>query len=389
MRFSHFRILPAIVLGAAICLACGPDGSVFPTEDAEAISDPTMNDGIDPGQDATPDTISSPEDESMVPQDAATDADSRDATTDADSRDATTDADSRDAATDADSRDATTDADSRDATTDADSRDGSVYPGDAGIDAAKEAGVQGPPPSPLFAPGESGAVYTFRSVCGVGRRDRVGTADMCCRTSSIRVETTCDTVMREEPDGTGNFRVVIDSLQNCTRTPTPTGYCSRSGNLTRCDRTNLVCPPNQPESSLEKFGAGTYERRTWVNPLSGKRSALDHYWVPGCPMGAAGFVPTAPFAPEPSTCAPTVSDYSITLSILSTLERTGPGTFSLQRTWNDPSTKNPRGTHPSCTDERFSDVPLALKNRYVTTGRGTGGTFHTDRYECTYTLTKK
>ena len=109
-----------------------------------------------------------------------------------------------------------------------------------------------------------------------------------------------------------------------------------------------------------------------------ERVPIDHYWVPGCPVGPAGYT----FQSQ-SRCTPSGdASYTALRGILTTLARTGPGAFVLRRTWD-------QSTPRSCTDERFGAYPLALPNSFVTSGSGMGGTFTYHRYECTYTLTKK
>ena len=349
MRFSLLRTLPALVVGALIGSACGAEDLVVPPNDAGALPDATTDDGGAPLNDAASDSHPSPDDGSVVPEDAALDADSQDAAPDADSQDAAPDADSQDAALDADSQDASAD--------------------------AGDAGDAGPPPPPLFAPGESGAAYTITSVCRIATTRRVGAVDMCCIWNDFTTTTTCDTIMREEPDGAGSLKVVIDPLQSCARTPSAE-LCNRSGNLPRCDSNNMVCPI-RPFAAGERFGAGTYARRMRIASPGGERVPVDHYWVPGCPVGPAGYTYQAQ-----SRCSPSGGAYSSSRDILTTLARTGPGAFVLRRTWD-------QSIHRSCTDERYPVIPLALPNSFVTSGSGAGGTFRYDRYDCTYTLTKK
>ena len=198
---------------------------------------------------------------------------------------------------------------------------------------------------------------------------------MCCIWNDFTTTTTCDTIMREEPDGAGSLKVVIDPLQSCARTPSAE-LCNRSGNLPRCDSNNMVCPI-RPFAAGERFGAGTYARRMRIASPGGERVPVDHYWVPGCPVGPAGYTYQAQ-----SRCSPSGGAYSSSRDILTTLARTGPGAFVLRRTWD-------QSIHRSCTDERYPVIPLALPNSFVTSGSGAGGTFRYDRYDCTYTLTKK
>lgn len=336
MRIPLLRTLPALMVGALIGSACGAEDPVVPPNEAGALPDATTDDGSAPRNDAAADSRPSPDDGSVVPEDAALDADSQDAALDADSQDAS---------------------------------------GDAGTDAG-DAGDAGPPPPPLFAPGESGAAYTITSVCRIATTRRVGAVDMCCIWNDFTTTTTCDTVMREEPDGAGSLRVVIDPLQSCTRTPSAE-LCNRSGNLPRCDSNNMVCP-TRPLAVGERFGAGTYARRMRIALPGGERVPVDHYWVPGCPVGPAGYTYRAQ-----SRCSPSGdASYTSSRAILTTLARTGPGAFVLRRTWD-------QSTHRSCTDERYPVIPLALPSSFVTSGAGAGGTFSYDRYDCTYTLTKK
>ena len=335
MRSPLLRSIPAIVLGVVLGSACGADDPIFPSHDAGELPDATTDGGGPIPHDAAEDSLPPPGDSGPAPEDAAPDADSQDAAPDADSQDASTDA------------------------------------GDAGTDA----GDAGPPPPPLFAPGESGAAYTITSVCRIATTRRVGSSDMCCIWNDFTTTTTCDTVMREEPDGAGSLRVVIDPLQNCARTPSAE-VCNRSGNLPRCDSNNMVCP-TRPSAAGERFGAGTYARRMRIALPGGERVPVDHYWVPGCPVGPAGYEYQAQ-----SRCSPSGGTYSSSRAILTTLVRTGPGAFVLRRTWD-------QSTHRSCTDERYPVIPLALPNSFVTSGAGAGGTFSYDRYACTYTLTKK
>ncbi len=335
-----------------------------------ACSGTTPIDPVDAGSDAeaTPDTsvpeASSDSARSDAQQDAEGDAsEPADATADAvDPGDAMADAsDPGDAMVDAGDPDATADASEGDAMADA-------------SDAMADAGTL---PPPLFTPGESGALYEMTAVCAIQHINRAGTADNCCRASAFTATTTCETMLREEPDGTGSLRVVVEPMQACA-TLLAGENCTRTGNLPRCDSNGLVCPANGTAGmGGPELVAGTYARRLLRVGAPTATAPVDHYWLSGCPSGPTGTTGLPAVACSP----PGTSPYGPTRPILTTLARTGAGAFSVRRSWVDMA---PR----SCTVPDF-DAPVTLANTLFANGQGTGGTFRLDKYSCTYTLTKK
>jgi hypothetical protein len=329
-----------------------------------ACSGTTPIDPVDAGPDAeaTPDT--------SVPE-AAADSASPDAQQDAERDALVVDADRPDAERDASEGDAMADAsDPGDAMADASD------PGDAmASDAMADAGSL---PPPLFMPGESGALYEMRAVCAIQHINRAGTADNCCRASAFTATTTCDTMLREEPDGAGSLRVVVEPMQACATLLTGEN-CTRTGNLPRCDSNGLVCPANGTTGmGGPELVAGTYARRFRRVGAPTETTPVDHYWLSGCPSG-----PTGTTGLPASACTPpgVSGSYGPTRPILTTLQRTGVGVFTARRSWSDI-------TAPSCLGPSV-DAPVTLANTLFANGQGTGGTFRLDKYTCTYTLTKK
>lgn len=333
------RILPALLSGGLLGLACSTVDPVEPPTEAGVDADAPDSATIDgakpePPKDATPDTTD------------ATDAD----TTDTGTNDADTDADT-DAASDA-SMDA-----APDASTDA-------------SDAMADSGDASAGPNPLFLAGESGATYTVTAVCSITAVNREGTAQSCCRSSTYTATTTCDSVVREEPDGAGSLRVVVGAMQGCTTTVAD-DTCTRSGLIARCDSIGLTCPFRRDKGGPAIL-EGTYARR--MAPGSGGTQVpRDHYWIPGCPSGPVGTTPTP-------TCAPPGS-YMQAGSILTTFARSGVGQFTVRRSWAQ--------TPPLSCRTPSIGAELAFMNTRFSEAQGSGGTFNAVGYGCTYTLTKK
>jgi hypothetical protein len=326
------RILPALLSGGLLGLACSTVDPVDPPAEAGVDADSPDSATIDgakpdPPKDATPDTA-----------------------------DALADTDASDAATDA----------AVDAETDA-SVDASA---DTGADAATDAGDAGAGQTPIFVAGESGATYTVTAVCSITAVNRTGTAQSCCRSSTYTATTTCDSVVREEPDGAGGLRVVVGAMQGCTTTVAG-DTCTRSGEIARCDATGLTCPFRRDKGDPSLL-VGTYARRMAPGP-GGTQIPRDHYWIPGCPSGPVGTTPTP-------TCTPPAT-YMQSGSILTTFSRSGVGEFSVRRSWALTPPLSCRTPSPS--------GELALTNTRFSEAQGAGGTFNAVGYGCTYTLTKK
>ncbi|MBK8213004.1 MAG: hypothetical protein IPK71_04575 [Myxococcales bacterium] len=333
------RILPALLSGGLLGLACSTVDPVDPPAEAGLDADSPDTSTPEPPKDARPDTA-----------EPTTDA-SRDAFADG-----TTDTDASDGATDA----------AVDADTDA-SVDAS---GDTGADAATDAGDAGAGQTPIFLAGESGATYTVTAVCSITAVNRTGTAQSCCRSSMYTATTTCDSVVREEPDGAGGLRVVVGAMQGCTTTVAG-DTCTRSGEIARCDATGLTCPFRRDKGDPSLL-VGTYARRMAPGP-GGTQVPRDHYWIPGCPSGPVGTTPTP-------TCTPPAT-YAQSGSILTTFARSGVGEFSVRRSWAQ--------TPPLSCRTPSLDGALALANTRFSEAQGAGGTFNAVGYGCTYTLTKK
>lgn len=339
-------VLGLLVTGVIVA-SCS--GVTLPTDPADA--------GLD--AEVAPDT-STPE--ASVPDSATADAqqDAQDAKSDA----LVPDADAKDALADVvdanEPNDATVDANGlSDATADAN-------------DATADAGAL---PPPLFMPGESGALYEMRAVCAIEHNARVGTAGSCCRASAFSATTTCETMLREEPDGAGSLRVVVEPMQGCSTVLTGEN-CTRSGTLSRCDSNGLVCPANSTaQMGGPELVAGTYARR--LMRLATSTVPVNHYWIPNCPVGPTGLsVPASP-------CSPPGVDINTSPMgpVLTTLERTGAGVFTARRSWSE-------FREASCSAPYF-DAPVSLANARFIKGQAQGGTFNFDKYLCTYTLTKK
>lgn len=329
------RILPALLSGGLLGLACSTVDPVEPPTEAGVDADArdsTTIDGAkpDPPKDATPDTTD------------ATDAD----TTDTGTNDADTDAAS----------DASMDAAS-DASTDA-------------SDAMADSGDASAGPNPLFLAGESGATYTVTAVCSITAVNRTGTAGSCCRSTTYTATTTCDSVVREEPDGAGSLRVVVGAMQACTTTVAG-DTCTRSGEIARCDATGLTCPFRRDKGDPSLL-VGTYARRTRFKP-GGAPDFLDHYWIANCPVGPVGATPNP-------TCTPPAT-YAASGSIMTTFARSGAGEFTARRTWGTSVPTECRTPSPTGA--------LTLPNARFSEAQGAGGTFNAVGYGCTYTLTKK
>lgn len=339
MQLAQRRSILGFVVAGAIVAACsGATSPIDPPDagpDAEGRPDTSTPDTSTP--DATADAQQDAKGDVWVP-----DADTKDATLDASDPDATTDA--------SDSGDAMSDAsDASDAMADA-----------------------GPPPPPLFMPGESGALYEMSAVCAIEHTNRVGAADNCCRDSTFTATTTCETMLREEPDGAGSLRVVVEPMQGCATLLTGE-KCTRTGTVPRCDSNGLVCPANRTTGMGEPERlAGTYERR--LMRMGTTTVPVAHYWIPGCPSGPTGL--SAGGLP----CTPRGDGYSRTGKILTTIARTGAGVFTVLRSW---------GYDESSCPGPYFDAPVSLGNTLFANGQGMGGTFSLDKYSCTYTLTKK
>lgn len=353
MKTMLRRSMVAWVVGGVAALACTDPG---PTPDDAGL------DAGAPTDAATPDT-------------GAFDATIPDATTpDATVSDATVpDSATPDAATpDATTLDATTPDGAVDAGSDASATDA----GDAG-DASIDAGAL---PPPVFAPGESGAAYTMVATCAITAVNRVGTAGSCCRASTYTLTTTCDTSLREEPDGAGSLRVVVDPMAACT-TELSGENCTRSGELARCDASNLLCPYHSFTGGAPSLVAGTYARRmkgTLPMPGGLPYTPVDSYWIEGCPSGPTGRGDLPANVCEPPGLTPIDQNHRI----LTTLARTGPGAFSIRRSWPYP------GSEASCDGPTLS-TPLVLAKESFASGSAAGGTFYLDKYMCAYSLTKK
>ena len=253
---------------------------------------------------------------------------------------------------------------------------GDASSGDAGDASSADAGSL---PTPFFAPGESGAAYTMTATCAITAVNRVGTVGSCCRTSTYTLTTTCDTSLREEPDGAGSLRAIVDPMTGCATALSGEG-CTRSGELPRCDGSNLLCPYHTPSGGDPSLVVGTYARAL-TGPWEGPFTPVDHYWIPGCPSG-----PTGRGDLPANVCTPPgLPGVDANGRILTTLARTGPGAFSIRRSWSWP------GTDPACGPPQppMLLAPLALARETFASGSGNGGTFYMTKYTCTYTLAKK
>lgn len=317
----------------------------------------------DPSPDAGHDGASSGEDAS--PMDATADG-----TTDAPlPLEASTDAplEASDASEDADARDGEA-SDSGDADV-ADATDS----GDAGSTSdAADAGDAGLPPSPLFAPGESGVAYQMRATCTVVASGRVGTADSCCRQSTFTETTTCDTVLREEPDGAGGLVVVVEPMQNCVATPSA-DTCTQSGTIPRCNSSGLACPFTTATYGAPSLVAGTYVRRTLATPPT--PTFADHYWSRCATVGMVPFTT--------ATCSP-ANAVQVTTQRMAVFTRTGPGTFRIARSW---AQNAPLG---ACSVPSWLPGAQSLGSSTFVDGMSAqGGTFGIGAHACSYELTKK
>jgi hypothetical protein len=345
------RILPALLSGGLLGLACSTVDPVDPPAEAGADADTPDTSTPEPPRDARPDTA-----------EPTTDA-SRDALADG-----TTDTDASDGATDA-AMDAADDA-SADAADDASADAADDASADAATDAGADASDAGSAPAPLFLAGESGATYTVTAVCSITAVNRTGTAQSCCRSSTYTATTTCESVVREEPDGAGSLRVVVDAMQGCTTTVAG-DTCTRSGEIARCDATGLTCPFRRDKGDPSLL-VGTYARRTRFKP-GGTPDFLDHYWIANCPIGPVGATPNP-------TCTPPAT-YAASGSIMTTFARSGAGEFTARRTWGMSVPTECRTPSPTGA--------LTLPNTRFSEAQGAGGTFNAVGYGCTYTLTKK
>lgn len=328
------RMLPALLSGGLLGLACSTVDPVDPPAEAGVDADSPDSATIDgakpdPPKDATPDTA-----------------------------DANTDTSVNDGATDADtSSDAETDTGATDASTDA-------------SDAMADSGDAGAGPTPLFLAGESGATYTVTAVCSITAVNRTGTGGSCCRSTTYTATTTCDSVVREESDGAGGLQVVVGAMQACT-TSVAGDTCTRSGEIARCDATGLTCPFRRDKGDPSLL-VGTYARRTRFKP-GGTPDFLDHYWIANCPAGPVGATPNP-------TCTPPAT-YAASGSIMTTFARSGAGEFTARRTWGMSVPTECRTPSPTGA--------LTLPNTRFSEAQGAGGTFNAVGYGCTYTLTKK
>ena len=173
MKRAHRSSMAGLVVTGALLAACGGVTSPIDPSDAEVAPDTSMT---------GPPALDSAPSDPPIP-----DADTKDAEGDTrEPGDATVDA-----------------ADAGDVTVDA--TDASVPP-----DATSDAGTS---PPALFMPGESGALYEMRAVCSL---QSVNSERRCCAVQRATVTTTCETMVREESDGAGGLRVVIDPMQACT-----------------------------------------------------------------------------------------------------------------------------------------------------------------------------
>ncbi|MFO0642364.1 MAG: hypothetical protein U0183_24260 [Polyangiaceae bacterium] len=329
------RILPALLSGGLLGLACSTVDPVDPPAEAGLDADSPDTSVPEPPKDARPDTSEPTTDAS---QDALADG--------------TIDTDASDGATDA----------AVDATDDASA--------DAATDAGADASDAGSAPAPLFLAGESGATYTVTAVCAITAVNRTGTAQSCCRSSTYTATTTCESVVREEPDGAGSLRVVVGAMQGCTTTVAG-DTCTRSGEIARCDATGLTCPFRRDKGDPSLL-VGTYARRTRFKP-GGTPDFLDHYWIANCPIGPVGATPNP-------TCTPPAT-YAASGSIMTTFARSGAGEFTARRTWGMSVPTECRTPSPTGA--------LTLPNTRFSEAQGAGGTFNAVGYGCTYTLTKK
>lgn len=250
-----------------------------------------------------------------------------------------------------------------------------AYDGDAGSTSdsgdASDSGDSGSPP-PLFAPGESGSTYELRATCTVVASARVGAADSCCRQSTFTETTTCDTVLREEPDGAGSLVVVVEPMQNCVAASSA-DTCTRSGTLARCDSSGLTCPFTTATYGAPSLVAGTYVRRTLATPPT--PTFADHYWSRCATVGMVPFTS--------GTCSPT-NVVQVTTQRMAVFTRTGPGKFRVVRSWAQSA---PLG---ACSVP--SGLPAAqslASNTFVDGMSAQGGSFGIGAHQCTYELTKK
>ncbi len=321
----------------------------------------------DPSPDAGDAGASSEEDAS--PRDASSDG-----TTDAPlpfeaSADAPFEAslDASDASGDASDGDAS-DGDASDAG-DADVAD-ATDSGDAG--STSDAGDAGLLPSPLFAPGESGVAYQMRATCTVVASGRVGAADSCCRQATFTETTTCDTVLREEPDGAGGLVVVVEPMQNCVATPSA-DTCTQSGTIPRCNSSGLACPFTTATYGAPSLVAGTYVRRTLATPPT--PTFADHYWSR---CATAGMVPFTT-----ATCSP-ANAVQVTTQRMAVFTKTGPGAFRIVRSW---AQNAPIG---ACSVPSWLPGVQSLGSSTFVDGMSAqGGTFGIGAHSCSYELSKK
>jgi hypothetical protein len=258
------------------------------------------------------------------------------------------------------------DADVADAT---DSGDGGS-PSDASD--AGDAGDAGSPPSPLFAPGESGVAYQMRATCTVVASGRVGTADSCCRQSTFTETTTCDTVLREEPDGAGGLVVVVEPMQNCLAVPSA-DTCTQSGTVARCNSSGLACPFTTATYGAPSIVAGTYVRRTLATSPS--PTFADHYWSR---CSTVGMIPTTT-----ATCNP-ASAVQVTTQRMAVFTKTGPGAFRIARSWSQ-SVSPGACSVPS----GLPGVQSLGSSTFVDGMSAQGGTFGIGAHQCSYELVKK
>lgn len=337
MKRAHRSSMLGLVVTGALLAACG--GATSPNDPSDA--------------EVAPDT--------SVPEAAALDsAPSNPPIPDADTKDP--EADTREPG------DATVDAaDAGDATVDA--TDASVPP-----DATSDAGTS---PPALFMPGESGALYEMRAVCSIQTVDSVGTVNNCCAVQSATVTTTCETMVREESDGAGSLRVVVDPLQGCMVVSNLSGCTKTAANPNYCGSLpGMGCAVLAPYLGSPDSLKGVYARR-WVR-VGAATVPASHYWIPGCPRSPVGASPSCTRGPGGGS--------NQGGDILTTLERTGNGELTVRRTWDS----SPSGIGPQSCRGPDAQAPLALRSstfsRDAVSG---GGTFSTQKYSCTYTLTKK
>ncbi|MBK8214174.1 MAG: hypothetical protein IPK71_10550 [Myxococcales bacterium] len=228
-------------------------------------------------------------------------------------------------------------------------------------------------PEPIFLPSENHAAYELRAACTVYTSNRVGSVDMCCRTGSYSIETTCTTALHEERDAAGNLIVRIDPMGACVSTSADL-TCNRSGNLPRCDSNSMTCPVQHAAQHGVMQGGpslleGTYARTVF----SGGEGGGDEY------RGACGSAPQAGSLAMTCTPPPSPQPYPV----MATFTKSGPGRFAVRRAWG--------GSMPAsqlCVPPMRFSTPLP-NTRFVQSAGLAGGTFSLIGYDCTYELTLK